>query len=465
MARWKIIALLLVSAVAVAAQVRPRDYSISTSVVSYDADALTAIIRFTVENEGGDAPEASEIIAAVYQGEGAEVREDLPALGAGQSREIELHFPLVGLPENEITTVEIRVGIDDYELDGSPIARNNRQLLYINPGDADIETGPAPAAPSYDLYLPIVNLGINFRADGVEINGQHYSGGELLGMAGIVVVALFCLWLLSLALRLGFRRPPKFEPWQAPYAAGAWHDPNSALGRRQSWQFHAQNCTIDAPRAPNQVTVIKRLTDDAGVNLGGWEVKAARTVQYDIYGRISRTEVVMPRSVNKQLTRLARRARRLDHTALRKAIKPLAKRLCRHALAAIEKQNRMLPLALDMRFEGAQGEARVHFELYQYRNDAWHMIDEWEPEMGKLGARIPEHFTFSLNGQLPGESYREYKARLRDDVTQLLVGLFSAYQHDSAPADDDGSAEPQPEAAPGEADWPEAVPDDEADAR
>ncbi len=465
MVRWKIIALLFLSTIVVAAQVRPRDYSISSSFVSYDLDALTAIIAFTVENKGGDAQEASEIIASVYQGQGAEVREGLPALPAGQTRDFEILFPLEGLPPNEITTVEVRAGIDQYELDGSPIARNNRQLVYINPGDADITSGLDPAAPSYDLYLPLVNLGINFRAGGIEINGRRYSGGEFLGIAGILLAALFCLWLLSLALRLVFRRPPKFEPWQPPYAAGAWHDPNSALGRRQSWQFHAQNCTIDAPRVPNQVTVIKRLTDDAGVNLGGWEIKAVRTVQYDIYGRISRSEVVMPRKVNMQLTRLARRARRLDQAELRKAIKPVARRMCRHALAAIEKQNRMLPLALDMRFEGAQGEARVHFELYQYRSDAWHLIDEWEPEMGKLGARVPEHFTFSLNGQLPGESYREYKARLRDDVAQLLRGLFSEHHLDSAPAaDDDGRGPLQPEAAEGEAGWPYAGPDDETDA-
>ena len=464
MLRWRIIALLLVSAVIAAAQVRPRDYSVSTSVVSYDADALTAIIRFTVENEGGDAQEAAEIVATVYQGEGAEVRADLPALGAGQTRDFEVHFPLQGLPVDEITTVEVRVGIDQYELDSSPIAQDNRQLVYINPSDANIAAGLDASTPSYDVLIPLVNLGINFRADGVEINGRRFSGGEMLAIAGIAGVALFCLWLLSLALRLVFRRPPKFEPWQAPYAAGAWHDPNSAPGRRQGWQFHAQNCTIDAPRVPNQVTVIKRLTDDIGVNLGGWEIKAVRTVQYDIYGRISRTEVVMPRSVNKQLTRIARRARQLDHTALRKAIQPVAKRLCRHALAAIEKQNRMLPLALDMRFEGAPGEVRVHFELYQYRNDAWHLIDEWEPEMGKVGARVPEHFTFSLNGQLPGESYREYKARLRDDVVQLLVGLFSAYHHDSGAADDGGYSEPQQEKEPSAAGGSTAGADEETDA-
>ena len=462
--------LVLVSGFLVAAQTRPRDYAVSTSAVSYDAGAATAIIAFTVENKGGDAQEDAEILVTLYQSEGREIRETLPALSAGEKRDFEIRFPMAGLPPNEISTIEVRAGIDQFELDGSPIARNNRQLVYINPEDAGIaagaDTGAGATSPTYDLYLPLVNLGINFVEAGVEVNGRLYGGGELLGFAGVILVALICLWLLSLMLRLVLRRPPKFEPWQAPYAVGAWTDPNSALGRRQGWQMHAQNSMIEAPRAPNRVAVIKRLTDDGGINLGGWKIQAVRTVQYDIYGRISRTEVVMPRAINKRLTRIARQAPGLDQVGLRKAIGPVAQRLCRYALAAIEKQNRMLPLALDMRFEGERDVARVHFELYQYRSDAWRLIDEWEPEMSKPGAPIPEHFTFSLNGQLPGENYREFRARLRGDVADLLAGLVGESHIEIAPgSNDDGGAPPHSEAGDGGAGWPSAGPDDETDAR
>ncbi|MCY3779655.1 MAG: hypothetical protein OXG78_05040 [Chloroflexi bacterium] len=470
MLRWTIGFLVLVSGFLVAGQTRPRDYAVSTSAVSYDADAATAIIAFTVENKGGDAQEETEILATLYQSADTEIRETLPALLAGQKRDIEIHFPMAGLPPKEISTVELRVGIDQFELDGSPIARNNRQLVYINPEDAGLaagaDSGIGATSPIYDLYLPLVNLGINFVEAGLEVNGRVYGGGELLGFAGVILVTLICLWLLSLVLRLILRRPPKFEPWQAPYAIGAWTDPNSALGRRQGWQMHAQNPMIEAPRAPNQVAVIKRLTDDGGINLGSWNIQAVRTAQYDIYGRISRSEVVMPRAINKRLTRIAQRGPGLDQAGLRKAIRPVAQRLCRHALAAIEKQNRSLPLALDMRFEGDPDVARVHFELYQYRSDAWHLIDEWEPEMSKPGARIPEHFTFSLNGQLPGENYREFKARLRDDVTELLAGLVGERHIEVAPGSNDyGRASPHSEAADGDAGWPSAGPDDETDAR
>ena len=152
-------------------------------------------------------------------------------------------------------------------------------------------------------------------------------------------------------------------------------------------------------------------------------------MQYDIYGRISRSEVVMSRKINKQLNRILRRAPGLDAVALRKALAPVSKRLCKSALAGIEKQNRALPLAMDLRLEGLQDEVRILFELYQYRNSAWHLIDHWEPEIGQTGARIPEHFTFTLNGQLPGENYREFKARLRADMTQLLAEMLHQQQN------------------------------------
>ncbi len=467
MIRLVIIAVIIFGSSAVAAQIEPRDYAISAPRVTFSDDGATAIISFVVNNQGGDAVEASRVEITEHQSGDMLATESLPRLPAGGEQSFRIEARLAELPAPDLF-FKIEAGIDDYELADSPIARDNVQIFRINKADAAAATGADPAdlaaRPAVDLYLPLVNIGINFLSDGVEINEVRYGSGDLLGFGGLILVALFCLWLLSLALRLVFRRPPKFETWQPPYAVSAWHDPNSALGRRQGWQFHAQNCMIDAPRAPNQVTVIKRLTDDNGVSLGAWRIQAVRTTQYDIYGRISRSEVVMPQRINKQLTRIARQAPVLDSDELRTAIQPVAQRLCRHALAAVEKQNRMLPLALDMRFEGALGEARVHFELYQYRSDAWHLIDHWEPELGKLGARIPEQFTFSLNGQLPGESYREFKSRLRDDLTQLLIGLLSERRHDSE-ADVQAPDQPQPAPADGGGAWNDAAPDDETDAR
>ncbi len=438
MARFKLLILIFLCAFAAAAQARPRDYAVTVDGVSYTADA--ALVRFTVSNQGGDALTAAEIIISEYQSGRVLSSESLPALPGDSSRSFALPLPLADLPEDKVS-IQIQAGIDEFELEGSPIARNNIQLFIINRADAGLSgdgsaSAPGASAPPqlYDLYIPLLNLGLNFQADGIEINGRGYSSGDLLIFAGLTLAALFCVWLLSLILRLIFRRPPKFEPWQPPYAVNNWHDPNSALGRRQAWQFHAQSSAISAAGAPDQVTVIKRLLSHDGDILRGWTIKAIRTVQYDIYGRISRTEVVMSRKINKQLNRVLGRAPGLDSVALRKALAPVSKRLCKSALAAIEKQNRALPLAMDMRLDGPLGEVRVLFELYQFGNGAWHLIDHWEPEMGQIGARVPEHFTFTLNGQLPGENYKEYKARLRDDMTRLLAGMLHQQQNGGAAA-------------------------------
>ena len=70
----------------------------------------------------------------------------------------------------------------------------------------------------------------------------------------------------------------------------------------------------------------------------------------------------------------------------------------------------------------------VIFELYQCRSSAWRLLDQWEPEFGAIGSRIPEQFTYTLNGMLPGESFREFKTRLASDIAQLLAGLLYHHQ-------------------------------------
>ena len=437
-----------------AAQATPRDYSISLPRVSYSTDGDFAAVSFTVSNQGGDASSASQIIISEYQSGRVEITEPLPPLGAGQTREFTIRLPLRNLPSDGITSFKIEAGIDEFELETSRIARDNSQLFHIDraatgAADADDELfeSDGPAGAAYDLFIPIVNLGVNFLDDGIQLNESRVYSGDILGAFGMLALALVCLWLLSLMLRLLFRRPPRFDVWQPPYAVNNWQDPNSELGRRQGWQFHAQSSALAAPSAPHQVTALKRLLDKRGVHLGGWKIKAMRTVQYDVYGRINRTEVVMPHKIIRQLNRVMRRAPGYAKPELHKALSAIAKGLCKHALAPVEKQNLMLPLALDIRFEGIADDIRIQFELYQHRDSAWHLIDQWEPELAPHGEHVPEHFNFTLNGQLSGESKKEFRRRLRDDLTQLLAGLFFHHQAEAgAPPDNPESRKDLPSA-------------------
>lgn len=452
-----------------AAQSAPRDYAISPPRVNYTAEGSVAVVSFTVSNQGGDASEASQIVISEYQSGRVESIEPLPAIAADQSRDFSIQLPLADLATNGIVSFKIEAGIDAFELANSPIARDNSQLFHIDRAAARDAAGRDSASEAasetdavFDLSIPVFNVGINFLEDGIQVNDSHYSGGDILGAIGILALALFCLWLLSLILRLLFRRPPRFDVWQPPYAANNWQDPNSETGRRQSWQFHAQNSALAAPNAPDQVTVVKRLLDKRGVILGSWRVKAMRTVQYDIYGRINRTEVLMPRNIISRLNRVIARAPGYANHELHEALSPIAKSLSRQALGPVEKQNLMLPVALDIRFEGVADDIRILFELYQYGEGAWHLIDQWSPEFGSVGERVPEHFTFTINGQLSGESKKAYQRRLREDVSQLLAGLFYDHQGEAAAA----SGNP-----PAETDWlnleeepPDGAPlDDETD--
>ncbi len=417
---------------AAAAQAAPRDYSITPPRVRYSPAGDFAIVTFTIANLGGDASAPSQVRVTEHQSGRLEITEVIPPLAANEEREFAIEIALAGRPDDDVF-FDVAAGIDEYELADSDIARNNTQLFRINKAEAPA-TGSAPPpqasapesdpTPAYDFFIPVVNLGLTFRDGGIQLNERFYSQRDLLLGAAALGLALFCLWLLSLVFRLIFRRPPRFDKWQAPYALNSWQDPNSQEARRQSWQYHAQKSALDASCGQDQVAVVKRLLDKRGVSLGGWKVKAARSVQYDVYGRVSRTEVLMPRKLVGQLNRLLRRAPGKSSQELGKTIKPLARKLAKQALGPVESQNLMLPIALELRFEASASDARIHFELYQCHNGLWHLIDQWTPELSPMGARVPEQFSFSLNGQLPGESKREFRARLRDDMEGTLASLF-----------------------------------------
>ena len=109
---------------AVAAQAGPRDYSISPPPVRYSPDGRTAVVSFTVRNQGGDAAEPSLIVITENQSGSVEVREVLPALAAGQAQDFSIELALADYGDDDIF-FKIEAGIDDYEVAGSPIARNN----------------------------------------------------------------------------------------------------------------------------------------------------------------------------------------------------------------------------------------------------------------------------------------------------------------------------------------------------
>ena len=423
------------------AQDDARDYFISTPLVSYSADGASAIVTLDVTNQGGDALEVSTITIAENESGRIETSVEMPALAAGEVFPFVAELPLDQFPEGDVF-LKIEVGIDLYELAGSPIARDNSQLFRINVAEA--RPASSDELSDFTFVVPLLNFGVKVLDEGLQINDSVFSWTQvligMLAMALGLVILWLCLLVLRKILRLIFRTAPRFDVWQPPYATGGYVDPDSAAGRRQGWQFHARNSAINAPCAPNHLTAVKRLVNADGQRLGAWQITAIRSEQYDIYGRVSQTSVIMPRKIVKQLNKLAGTSVEMDNQQLNKALQPIAKGMSKAALRRIEKQNRSLPIALDLRLEGSPPEAKIIFELYQCRNAAWHLLDQWEPELASAGKRIPEQFTYTLNGILPDENYRKFKARLPQDLTQLLGGLL--YHHQSA-----SEAQPAPAAS------------------
>lgn len=430
MIRWLLALGMLLFGFVVIGQAGPRNYSITPPRVSYSDDLAHAIVSFEVGNRGAAGAAATEIVITQHENGQSSYIEELPPLAQGETRDFDICLPLANLPGEDVF-FRITAGIDEYELAGSRIARDNEQLFRINKAEAIAGSGvcagssAAPTGP-FSLTIPLLGWQVVFLGDSIAVNDSQLDyGTALLAFLALLAALAFCLWLLSLALRLLFRQPPKFDAWQPPYAHNNWYDMNSTLGRRQSWQYHAQNNLLGEATAPDQLVLVKHLLGKQKEVMGNWRVKAMRSIQYDIYGRISRTEVLMPRGVIEKLNRLLQRAPTQDEATRRKAIEALAKRISRVTLSPIEKQNLPLPIALEIRFESQSGEARILFELYQHRGEDWQLLDAWEPDLGQTGARIPEQFNFTLNGQLPGEAAREYKSRLQTDVAALLLRMLT----------------------------------------
>lgn len=441
MARYKVIFvlwLICIVTMSAMAQTSPRNYALSTPTVSYSEDNTTFTVEFTVTNKGGTATD-SAAINIVQDGIGLiEASDTLPPLAENEVVTVAFEFLMADFEAgNKFFAVE--VGIDQFELAGSRIAIDNRALFSatIPENATTITPEVTPVAESeFDFVIPVIEVGIKRLDEGIQVNQDVYTNEQILiGVAG-VTVGLVLLWFFTLILRLLFRRPPTFGTWQPPYAMNTYHDPSSTLGRRQGWQTHAQNGTIFEACSQNNVIALKRLTDIEGNILGTWDIKSMRTVQYDMYGRINRTEVIMSSKLLKKLNKVAHRAQKYDNEKLRKAVQPIAKSISKQASKPINKKSAILPIALDMRFEGKHGEVRIMFELYQCRNGAWHVIDQWEPEMAIIGHKIIENYTYTLNGQLPGEAYKAYKKRLVDDIAWILSGMLYHHQQPEDPTPD-----------------------------
>jgi len=422
--------------VAQESQPNVRDYVITSVDRSFSDDGAELYLDVSIENQGSDALSESDLNVILLDGEEERIIASEPLqLNADEPITQRFILRVEDFSPGSVQVFQIEAGIDLYELDGSPLAEDNIAQISVEI-PASGGRGSAANFPDADFVIPVVNIPITFGDGETIIGDTTLTNTELALYAGGVVLAIVVLGIILLVIRLLFRKPPRFEAWQPPYAGVPHIDPNSTSGRRQAWQGHAQNGSILAACSDNSLHPIKLLMSMDQMSLDGWQITAMRLSQYDMYGRVARSQVIAAQKTIKLINRaIQRRGNKPDahikplRSATRQLIKPLRKNL--------DKRNAMLPIAMDVRFAGRHGEVRILFELYQCQGKQWQLIDSWEPEMTVIGRNIQESYTYTIHGMGAGEDLKSYRSRLEDDLLWLLTEMLRPRQPGySAPVED-----------------------------
>lgn len=367
-------------------------------------------VQFTVIN-GGAAVNSPQQVYLFDEG-GRELASDtIKPLNANEKVRMEIPILLSQFPSGT-TSMQVYVVVGR---DSLPPANQRDQLsratVRVPP---DVVISGTPAAPASGVVLP----------GGFPVDLSNPT--TVAALLGVFIVVVLLLWVITLILRSLFSRPPTLPAWQPPYVITPLVDPNSTNGRRQLWQQHAESDTLPMPCAPGNYMVRKVLIGSSGAKLAGWRVTGLRISQYDRYGRVARSQTVLPKKTVKALDRAVRKSPSLEPDKALKATRSVAKTLTAAYLKKAKKGSVTLPVAIDIRFVGMHGEVRILFELYGCNGSAWNEIDHWEPEMRVVNGSIHENFTYTLLGQFPEEKSKQFRKRFESDLNRALAAMVQA---------------------------------------
>lgn len=276
---------------------------------------------------------------------------------------------------------------------------------------------------SFVVDIPLVNIRIDLLNPTLD---------EAAFLAGLVLAVLVVLLLPIVLIRRLTRRPPAFGTQLPPYATTPVLDPYNEAGIRHGWQLAAQNNLISAAPTPQAVGGVKLLVNADGEYLDGWDITALRLSQYDQYGRVTRSLTLADAGIVRTLNRLAHNRKLMAHadldkraTQIERKIAPMARKLSAQLLKRITPRSAVLPVALDIRLRGEHGEVKIVFQLFQYDGAGWREVKRWEPEMVVTSGTIFESYTYTLHGQTPNESMKDYQRRLPLDVGRVLADFVT----------------------------------------
>lgn len=415
---------------AVQAQATVPNYVTGITNWQYLDDGSTLEFTFSVQNLG--APMPTTIPAYLVIVENGVPRQlasvDIRPLSPSDSVNGVLRTTLLGLPQEGPLIFRV-VLVAPADASGTFLSSPDVQVTRAatgTGGDAPFTaTGDTTAANQWRFTFPALNLDIDLN-----------DPAQLTLAVIVFVLIVIILWLLLTLVRQITRRPPEFGNWQPPYATATHIDPYSVAGMRQGWQQAAQANVITIPPAPNAAQAIKLLNGNDGTYLNGWEITALRLNLYDQYGRVTQSQVLANRPMVKTLNRMGRRRDRLNFNRTQRRLLKMGQVLTRRFIKRVNKRNAMLPIALDIRFKARHGEVSILFELYQAANGGWRLADRWQPEMLVVSRTMYESYTYSIFGMSGGETMREYRKRIAQDIARWLLILLAINSQQAAPKPD-----------------------------
>ncbi|HYO88154.1 MAG TPA: hypothetical protein VER79_05865 [Candidatus Limnocylindrales bacterium] len=402
----------------------PPNYLIRS--LSCGIESGQVVVRFDVNNLGGVAQETAVAATGLATG-GVLAAQDVRPLGPGESQPVQLRFP------SNVASgrLSLRSTVTLSEADsGAGPARVETASCTVQIAQVQPTAIPLPTAPpaSGEIVLP----------GDIVLSTEAIAGAVI----ALCCVGLAVIGLVVLTARLLGRSGPVFPIWQPPYVPPAMLNPSTQAGARAGWQEHAASDALPSPCLPMDHAARKVLMGMEGIKLRNWRIAALRASQYDMYGRIGRTEVIATPRLVKHLNRQMDKAQfqpgktpRSPETIV-KALRPFAAWLANRLIQRIDRTP-SLPIALDLRLTGDHGTVRILFELYTCTNGAWQITDAWEPEMMLRSGVIGENFSYTFYGRQADEPKRAFRRRLREEVAQRLGMMIAQPRPQPPPAADE----------------------------
>jgi hypothetical protein len=117
-----------------------RDYAVLSPGISFSDDNETFTVRFTVRNAGGNPGADTAIVIRNLLNQQVMAQDLLPPIASGGSVNVSIPFRTRDFEQGQLP-IQIEVGLDDFEPQGSPLAANN--VIGIS-----VTIPPMPSQPS-----------------------------------------------------------------------------------------------------------------------------------------------------------------------------------------------------------------------------------------------------------------------------------------------------------------------------